>query len=190
MSRELDNLLCRLEEILKDVEGRVDMGVNSFPPPSVIVPDWDEFIHILVDFYCHLECAILGVAEGRQVMFSYDWGRCRQLLVQQWGKNGHKAGFEMARTGHDGGMRQVLRTVADLMAQAYAGKQIETLVLGYWQQRSVTQLLSDADSYLHHYGHLLPHELTEGSAARVRTEFLKVLTEHPQTVRRMHAIGQ
>ena len=46
------------------------------------------------------------------------------------------------------------------------------------------------DEYLKKYGHLLPSELTEGSAARVRANFPKVLAQHPKILQKTRRLGR
>ena len=45
-------------------------------------------------------------------------------------------------------------------------------------------------AYLSRYGHLLPSELTEGYAARVRARFPQLLAEHPRMLQRVNRIGR
>jgi hypothetical protein len=71
------------------------------------------------------------------------------------------------------------------MVYNYAGNEISARVSHLWIQLSMEEQFQMIDEYLSKYGHLLPSELTEGSAARVKANFVKVLEEHPRLVRRM-----
>ena len=44
--------------------------------------------------------------------------------------------------------------------------------------------------YLDKYGHLLPSEMTESSAARIRGGFFTVLENHPKLVQRLRRVGR
>ena len=115
------------------------------------------------------------------------------MLKKEWGMNGDKAGFELARTGHEGGLLKVLRTTARLMRKEEIERQVETLVGLYYQQRSPQERLDDAQEYIERYGHLLPTELTEGSAARLLDSFFrpgKILKEHVEMRRRLKQVGR
>ena len=113
-----------------------------------------------------------------------------QSLVRAYGSNGEKAAFEMARTGNEGGLYAVLKKMAQTMGEHYAENEVSAKVLFYWNGLTVPEKLAAADEYLGKYGHLLPSELTEGSAGRVRANLPKVLEEHPRLLRRLRGIGR
>ena len=52
----------------------------------------------------------------------------------------------------------------------------------YWNGLSLPEKLAAPDEYLREFAHLLPEELVDGSAARVRADFPKVLEEHVRLV--------
>ena len=189
MSAELDRLLRNLERVLDDVEQRADHGFNTFSPPAAVIAEWDAYTSCLADLCCRIETAILN-GNSRPTDMTFDWGQCRRLLTRKWGINGEKAGFELARTGNEGGLRKVLQTVCSLMIEDHSKNQVAILVHAYWHRHTAPELLADADVYLEEYGHLLPSELTEGSAARIRVEFLRVLKEHPYAMRRVRQVGR
>ena len=120
----------------------------------------------------------------------FDWGRCTQILMRAYGSNGEKAAFEMARTGNDGGLYAVLKKMANSMAEQYIENEVSAKVSFYWNGLTVDEMLKAADEYLSKYGHLLPSELTEGSAGRIRANMPKVLQEHPRLLQRLGRIGR
>jgi len=115
---------------------------------------------------------------------------CSNLLDKAFGPSGSKAAFEMVRTGKEGGLYQVLKTVADLLAEKYAQNEVFARISHYWESLTLDEKLAAPDEYLSKYEHLLPPELTEGSAARLRANFPKVLEEHPKMIRQMRRIGR
>jgi len=121
---------------------------------------------------------------------NFYWSRCIHLLNKAFGASGYKAAFEMVRTGNEGVLYQVLKTVGDLMAEEYAQKEISVRISHYWDNLNLDEKLAAPDEYINKYGHLLPSELTEGSAARIRVNFPKVLEEHPKIIHRMRRIGR
>jgi len=111
-------------------------------------------------------------------------------MDKAFGPDGFKAGFEIVRTGKEGGLYRVLKTVADLMTEKYAQNEISARISRYWDSLTLDEKLAAPEEYLRKYGYLLPGELIEGSAARIRAHFLKVLEEHPKMIRRMRQIGR
>jgi len=157
---------------------------------SGIIDDWEDFRAVMAGFYCHVENVILRIRPSRSPYPDIDWGRCSRLLIKEYGTNGEKAAFEMVRTGTEGGLYGVLKAVARRMIDDYARNEIAAKIADFWEVLSIDEKLAVSEEYLNKYGHLLPSEHTEGSAARVRTNFLKVLKEHPPTVRRLRNIGK
>ena len=97
--------------------------------------------------------------------------------------------FDMARTGKAGGLYAVLKAVALRMDEEYAENRIGGIISDYWKKLTIDEQLSVADEYLEKYGHLLPSELTEGSAVRIRTNFPKLLAQHPEIIRKIRRLG-
>jgi hypothetical protein len=52
------------------------------------------------------------------------------------------------------------------------------------------QQLDACSEYLSKYGSLLPPEMTEASAARIRADFRKVLERHPWLLKKTHEVGR
>jgi hypothetical protein len=191
MSSALDNLLDSIHpsRTLDEVSSRVDMAVNSFQVKSGLVENWDEYKDIFAKFYCHLENSILNLRTPRPLNLDFDWSRCNLLLNKEFGNSGEKTAFEIIRTGVEGGLFSVLRSVARQMAEEYAGREISARITNFWEGLSLDEQLAVSEEYLEKYGHLLPSELTEGSAARIRANFLKVLEEHPRMIQKLRNAG-
>ena len=112
------------------------------------------------------------------------------MLKKAYGDQADKAAFEMARTGVEGGLYGVLKTVAQLMVEEYAGNEIRARAGAFWNGLSLDEKLEVPTEYIKKHGHLLPSELTEGSAARLRMNFLKVLEEHPRLFMNVQRVGR
>ncbi|MDY6838842.1 MAG: hypothetical protein SWH78_12805 [Thermodesulfobacteriota bacterium] len=192
MSTKLEQLLESIDpsRTVDEVSARVDQAINSFSVQRAIIEDWNEYESFLSDFYRHLLTTVLRIGSGVPENRELYWSQCADLLNKAFGTSGHKAAFEMVRTGKEGGLYQVLKTIGDLVAEKYAKNEISARISDYWQSLTVDGQLAASDEYLQRYGHLLPQELTEGSAARIRANFPKVLEEHPSMVRRMRQIGR
>jgi hypothetical protein len=168
----------------------VDQALNSFRVKSGIIKDWGEFQTVLTQFYRHVENVVLRIRPSWSPDRDIDWGRCCQLLVKEYGINGEKAAFEMVRKGTEQGLYGVLKAIARKMIGDYAGNEIAARIGNFWEILTTDEKLAVSQEYLNKYGHLLPYELTSGSAARVRANFLKVLEEHPRIVKRLRNIGR
>ena len=192
MSTGLDKLLDTLDpaRVLDQVSMRVDEAVNSFPMPDVPVGSWDQFRACLVSFVAHVEAKALRLPAPVRADPDYAWGRCVRMLMAKYGGAGDKAAFEMARTGNEGGLYGVLKTLAWQIAEQMARTEIRARVNTYWDQLSTDQRLAASQEYLRNYGHLLPSELVEASAARIRALLPNVLEEHPRILQRLHKIGR
>jgi len=192
VTTDLDHLLACIHpaRTLEQVECRASEAINTFPMPSGRVGEWDEFRYLLIRFLRHLDTHLLSLRKPCPAGPDFEWGRCAQVLMQAYGPEGEKAAFEMARTGNEGGLYGVLKEVARRMAESYAVNETTARVGRYWNGLSADEQLAVGDDYLRRYGHLLPSELTEGSAARLRANLPRVLREHPALVRRMAQIGR
>jgi len=192
VTTKLDSLLEAIapERTLDVLSARADVALNSFRPTQGRITRWEDFTDCLGRFLQHLDTALLHVRKPVDVPVAYYWQRCVPTLLNLYGRNGEKAAFEMARTGADGGIYAVLKAVARSVADQLATREIAVLVLDYWNSLSVEEQFVATTEYLKKCGHLLPSELTEGSAARIRVNFHKVLEEHPRILRRLRRVGR
>lgn len=192
MQTKLDNLLESIDPVrtLDQVSARVDRAINSFQLKSGSIRQWDEFKFVLTRFFCYTENIVLRIHDHLQPDPDINWGRCCRLLMKEYGTNGEKAAFEMVRTGSEGGLYKVLKAVAKRMIDENAGNEIIARIVYFWDNLTVDERIAITNEYLYKYGHLLGSELTEGSAARIRANFIKVLKEHPNLIKRMREIGR
>lgn len=192
MQTKLDNLLESIDPVrtLDQVSARVDEAINSFQLESGSIRQWDEFKSVLARFFRHTENIVLRIHAPDQLDTDINWGRCSRLLMKEYGISGEKAAFEMVRTGLEGGLYAVLKGVAKKIIGQYSGNEISGKISHYWENLTVDQQIAASAEYLQKYGHLLPSELTEGTAARIRTNFIKVLEEHPHLIKRMRDAGR
>lgn len=194
MTTRLDQLLASIHpsRTIDEVDRRADSAINSFPAEAAQITDWQEFREVLTHLMAHLESCILrlGSDYSYKKNIEFHWGRCCQVLIREYGPNGEKAAFEMARTGNDGGLYAVLRRISRSISKQFADTEIQARIQRYWDGLSVEERLEAGDEYLEKHGHLLPSELTEGSAARIRANLPKVLQEHPKMMQRLREIGR
>jgi hypothetical protein len=175
---------------LDETRRRAEAALNSSEESRGTITEWDRFRACLSRFLPHLEQHLLRLKQPVSMTAEFAWGRCIPLLVQVYGDSGPQVAFELVRTGLEGGLRGVLAKVAYHVADEYAANEIRAMVWAYWNGLSVNEKLAAADEFLAKYGHLLPGELTEGSAGRVRANLPKVLEEFPKMVRRLGQVGR
>ncbi len=192
MSKELDRLIESIDpsRTLDEVSARVDDAINSFRVKQAVIENWDAFVQFLADFCRHIEVTVLRLGHGAPDDRMFYWSRCREFLKRRFGPSGEKIAFEMVRTGKDGGLYRVLKTVAEIMGEEYADREISARVFTYWGKLSVDQKLAAAEAYLERYKHFLPSELTEGNGIRLKANFPEVLREHPKLIRQIRQVGR
>lgn len=192
MATSLDGLLAAIDpsRTFDETARRMDHAVNTFPASEACIQDWSVFARLMTAFFRHAENQLLRIQPTYAGDPAMDWGRCRPVLCGVYGRNGEKTAFEMARTGNEGGLYAVLRAVAEQMAEEYALTEVRARVGHYWQGLSVDEKMAAMEEYLKKWGHLLPSELTEGSAARVKMDFPHVLELHVKLLRNTRRVGR
>ena len=190
----LDELIEQIDpgNTFDKVSSRAHSALNTFHMNSSVVDDWDEFKSLMSHIFCHVENGILGGVGPRAMNPVFDWERCVKTLNTIYGPEGQKAAFEIARTGNEGSLRAVIKALTDKMAESYARAEISARVA-----RFIEELRSDIErykrtvaEYLKEYSHLLPSDITEGTAVRVAFEFQTVLEKHPVMVRELRKVGR
>lgn len=192
-------MLTKLEQLLSDIDpsrtyditfARVDKAINTFCFEYSRIDNWDDFKNCLTQFFCHVESTVLCVRKEIYSNSDLQWGRCMDLLGHIYGSSGQKAAFEITRTGAEGGLFSVLRAIALRMAEEYSENEVLARISHYWNQLIPDEQHSAVNEYLDKYGRLLPVEMTEGSAARIRANFPKVLAQHPKTLQQIRRLGR
>ena len=191
MMSKLEALLHEIHpaRTLRETNRRLDEAMNAFDGRSPQITDWGGFRACMVRFLHHVETHLLRMRQACPGGLALDWGRSSRLLERAYGASGAKAAFEMARTGSEGGLYAVLKRMGALMADEYARNEISARVHAYWNGLSLDEKLAAPGEYLDAYGRILPWELTEGSAARLRANFVKALEEHPRLLERLGRLG-
>jgi hypothetical protein len=187
METELDKLIhsIRPEKTIEEVFNRANEAIDTFHPETAQISKWEDFRDCMAEFLRHVEACALRLNKPVNTSSDFYWARCAHVLLKVYGSSGEKAAFEMARTGNQGGLNAVLRAVAMHMAEQYAQNEISGKVGIYWQRLSVEEQLDASSEYIDKYGRFLPSELTEGSAARIRANFPKVLEKHPRLIQKI-----
>jgi len=192
MTTKLDRLLVSIgiDMTLEEAFGQADNAINTFSFKVVKIDKWDRFTECMGEFFRHLQFYILRLRKPLDIPVSEYWPKCAHVLIRVYGINGEKVAFEMARTGNEGGLYAVLKATAMRMAEDYAQNWISTQVNTYWNGLSVDEKLDAPVEYIAKFGHLLPSELTEKSAARIRANLPKFLEKHPYLIKQTNRVGR
>jgi hypothetical protein len=187
MKSKLDQLLESIDPIntYDVVSSRVDSALISFKIKTGIIDDWNEYEDEIARFFRHTQNKILNIRDFCPKDKAFDLGGSIYILKKEYGDSGEKAAFELVRTGQQGGIYTVLKKIGEHMVEDYAGRWISGGVHGFWDPLSADERWEVMDEYISKHGHLLPSELIEGSAARIRMNFVKVLEEHPRLIRKL-----
>ena len=192
MPTKLEQLLAKIDPkvTLDKTSVLADNAMNTFSFGSGQIADRKEFENCLTDFFCHVDSNVLVLSKSfNSEHRNFQLGRCGVLLSHIYGHNGENMAFDMARTGKSGGLYAVLKAIALRMAEEYAENKIGALIDDYWKKLTLDEQFATPDEYLEKYGHLLPSELIEGSAVRIRANFPKVLEKHPQILQNFRRLN-
>jgi hypothetical protein len=186
----LDRLVAAL---LLDPRERCRQGANlallSFTLPTATIEGWNAFRGMMIRALAHIEQHLYGLKEPVTMSPEFAWGRCVALLAEVYGtESGAKAAFELARTGQEGGAREVVRRLAYHMADRMAQTHIHVGVRTMWNSLTAQEKHAATEEFLTKYGHLLPSELTEGGGWRVRADLPGFLEQFAASVRSMNQI--
>lgn len=192
MKTKLDKLLDRIDPAvtIDKISARVDMAFNLFRARPEVINQRGEFRSVMASFYCHIENTVLDINPPRKPDIEFDWGRCYYKLEKEYGSNGENIAFDMARTNIGGGLYAVLKAVARQMADEYSGSEISSCVSEFWNSLSVDEKIAIPKEYLDQYSHLIPSDIREGGAVRIRAFFWKTLENHPRAIKHLRGIGK
>ena len=192
-------MASKLERLLRDIHPartidetyrRADEAVNSFRIATGRLKDRHEFRKLMTRLFVHIECSVLKIRPARNVHPSLDWSRCCAVLRRAYGAQGEYVAIQRALSGHEGGLFSVTRDLASNMAEEYAQTEISARVATYWDGLTVDERLEASREYLDLWGHLLPADVTEGGAARLRAFFPRFLEKHPSMVHSLSMVGR
>ena len=74
------------------------------------------------------------------------------------------------------------------MNAQYGENYVRSHAIEFWKSLSVAEKVAVSKEYLDKYGHLIPSELMEDGAVRLRAFFWKVLEQHPKIVRKLRSM--
>jgi hypothetical protein len=94
----------------------MDRTISTLKLEKAAVNTREEFETCLANFICHSDKYTIG--RKMQVNKEFDYPRCKQFLIEEYGPDGVNIAFELAQTGVHGGLYAVLRAIAARLASA------------------------------------------------------------------------
>jgi len=188
LSRRFEELLDRIHPSrLQDEFARAaERAVRQVVPRETLIGDIERFQSVVARLLYTMECNLLLPGRG----IGYDdhryRGLGRGLLLRCYAREGGwQAAFDYARTGNNGGIAGVCKTLAARWAHEGSTEVVRARVNGFYHRLSPADRDRVVDLYLARYGHLLPPEITEDGAGRIRgAAFTRVLEAHPRLYER------
>ena len=92
--------------------------------------------------------------------------------------------YDIMKTGAEGGIYGICRTLARLMAEELSQDEIKARVSAYWRSLSVAEQLGAADEYIEKYRDILPQKIKD-EPIRLKVAFWRVLDDHPRMLKRI-----
>ena len=179
MSPALIRLLESTSRIALGTDQRIDAALNSYKPPSAIIRDRTAFVQVIAELHHAVACHLYHTQKDWPIDVEFEYGITLLFLKQEYGRNGDLAALEIARSGEEGGIRSVLRTVAQAMGKKHAEELISLCVDSYWTGQKAHELIEDARSYVRQFASLIPAGMLESGGVRIMAEFRQVLKKHP-----------
>ncbi|KPL24972.1 MAG: hypothetical protein AMJ75_02225 [Phycisphaerae bacterium SM1_79] len=191
MQTELDRLLnsIRPEKTVVETYNRANEAINTFQA-SATIEKWDDFGKCMAQLLQHIDLRVLRLSRPVDPCLDHYLSWFPHVLMKVYGPNGEKAAFEIARTGNEGGLYSVIKAVAMRVADEYSQNEISAKVGAYLDGLSVDEQLAACSEYISKYGYLLPSEITESNAIRIKANFRKVLEKHPRLLLTFHRVGR
>ena len=187
---KLENLLESIdpERTWEETQRLAHNALATFSLRSSVVGSWEEFRDVVSRFLCHVENGVLKIHRSHDPDF--DLGRAVRLLRKDFGPNGDIAAAQISMAGVEGGLYRVLKALATRMIEEYSENEVSAKVSDYWNHLTLDERLEAGREYLAKFGNLLPREVTEGSAPRVRAFLPRFLVQHPRLVRQLRNVGR
>jgi len=164
---------------------RAEEGLASFVFPPDPIDTWIRFADQFALLFWQIEAVLLGLDKPLRLDARETWGHVQQIFQKPYGPSGYVTAFEMIRLGVEGGRSAVALAFARAMAEEQANRLTKIAIASAWDIMTVDERLNAPDDFIADYKFLLPPEMREGSAARLRTNFPKFLQEVPRLYRRL-----
>jgi hypothetical protein len=194
---DLTDLLKKIDpsKTIDLYQSRLDEAINSFDVPKPKFENYEQLKDYLGEYLWHLECILGDYGEKlrhNKKSLDYNKGFCTDIFYKHYGGYFQKTTLDMANTGVQGGLRQLLKEITDYVFDKRVESSIAAPVSDFVnrQMKHVKEYKKTVDEYAGLYGHLLPPKMLEDDNWRLYAEFYEVLTRHPYMIKQMREIGR
>ena len=176
---KFDTLMRELspENSIEKVSRAIDVGFNEFINRVTTPSTFEEFKHMMAEFYCHLESKWIGLE--RPYDLTNDWGRCSAILQNKFKGRGDRGAFLAIQNGASRGLYEVLKTVADAFAEQTSVNVTKYAINSFRGNSSADEQVDAAREYLERYHDILPSDLRNQSFPVFVAHFYQFLEHHP-----------
>ena len=150
-----------------------------------LVDSFKQFKNILIEVIVLVQKNVLKVQRPIEGAQDFYLDAAFRVLQKEYGPNGEKAAFEMSRTGKDGGVNAVIRSIAYGYTDVLFENETKAKVGIIFEQMSDNDKFAVMNEYIKEFGHLWPDELIENGALRLKINFLKTLHLHIEYIRKL-----
>ncbi len=178
MKTKLDNLLEEIhpDVIYNQIGKPMDEAFANYPIQSSTVSSFDELQEVLVDAYCVFIDTSPDVYLTNISIFDFHFAKVWEILTPALGDTHFR---EMMVYGIDGGVYEVLKTLAREMERKASESLIKIRISSYWNNLTSTEKQKAPFEYYKKYKFILPQ--TPGFIKDLQLEkiFLDCLEKHP-----------
>jgi hypothetical protein len=173
------------------IERRADEALISFPLDANTVQDGIRYHDLLCDFVRHLECLIGRFPMHADMPDSVAWQRAMDLSKKAYGRHGDTAAFEIAQSvSLEGGLYAVLKEMARHAAREQVEREVEGRVDAFCGSLTAAEYLAAGAEFLEKHSHLLPAEMKQGYAGRVRVNLRDALKLYHRAQDTLNRVGE
>jgi len=184
MATKLEKLLEEIDpsRTIDKAEMRINDALAHYRLENNTVDSWEEHKIYLAEMVTVARNAVLNIPGNIGSDLEINYSQAFHYLEREFGTI--QAVYDIMRTGAEGGIYKILRTLARLIAEDYSQNEIEARVAAYWSRLSIGEKFAAADEYIALYRDILPQRI-KGEALRLRISFCQVLDDHPRMLKRI-----
>ena len=183
MPSELQRLLKIIDpsKTIDPIESGLADAVNSFSRKYNTISTRDEMVEFLAGLMRSAYSAGLGGASIPSTDDEFMYGLASNHLSVVYH---YDEVYEIMKSGVDGGVYGIIKTLARLIAEYFARNEINSHVLEFWDDLSAQEKVDASMEYYELYEDILPGRVKQ-NWVRYRMKFWEVLEMHPAMIKQM-----
>lgn len=187
MATKLQQLLDKIDykNLFEADKRRVERVLSQYRSKRNTVENHDEFKKCLVEFVGQIYGAIINVPNGfRSASNSHMFSLAIDFLKSKYQGNTEITVYEIMHSGAEGGVYQILKTLAQIMTDKIYLDGVEHFIARFLDEISYDERTVYAKEYLNKYAYILPSNY-KNDPNMVLISFDKVLREHAIYMKRL-----